>query len=519
MSEITFNGATAVINPAGAWTNRHENVTQQFGTLYDIWNNPNFTDNRLADLQATIGLIQKLMATADAAKTQMRAFGGGWSLSTAAVTAGAMVNTKPMNWHFVLGAGSYDPGYQGNQASAVYVQCGMSVGEVNTYLAGKGLALKTSGASDGQTIVGAISTGTHGSRYGFGAMQDYVVGIHLIVSPTRTVWLERATYPVVNAGFASRFKADLIRDDVLFNAALVSFGSFGVIHGLMIETEPLYVLDATRRQIPMTPGLEKAMATLDFSGIALPQPKTPPFNEAPFHFEVVYNPHDVAGGPYVSVMYQRPYPANYQPVPPYAGGLGPGDDMLGVVGSITNLLPTNIIPGVIAPIMSLLVAQVYGPLANQIATPGDTFTPTNAKGKAMSTEIGVPLEYVLHARDILLNAHPEVDEYPGLISFRYIKGSKALLAFTQYPVTCAIELPAAHSDRTLAYYNRIWNDFTAAGIPFTLHWGQMNNFTPALVRKMYGGKVDAWIGARTTLLDPGMQAVFSNDFLKSCGLG
>jgi len=519
MSQIDFNGAKAIITSAGTWVNRHQNVRQRFDRLCDIWNTPHFTSNRLADLQNTIGLIQRLLSDAAASGGELRAFGGGWSLSTAAATGGAMVNTKPMNWYFPLGPASYHTDYRGDRATAVYLQCGMSVGEVNRYLGEMGLALKTSGASDGQTIVGAISTGTHGSRFGFGAMQDYVIGIHLIVSPTRTVWLERGSYPVVNADFAARFKAELIRDDELFNAALVGFGSFGVIHGVMIEAEKLYVLDATRVQMPLTPGLERAMATLDFSQADLPRPGTPPFDQEPLHFQVVYNPHDRSGHPYVTVMYQRPYPANYQSPPPYAGGLGPGDDLLNVIGTLTEMLPDVILPGVIGGIMSVLVGQIFGSLANRIATPGDTFSPTNELGKGMSTEIGVPLEYVLRARDILLAAHPEVDNYAGFIAFRYVKGSKALLAFTRYPMSCAIELPAAYSPLTMAYYERIWSDFERAGIPYTLHWGQMNNFTPSVVRRMYGDDVDRWIDARTRLLDPAMRKVFSNDFMRTCGLG
>jgi hypothetical protein len=36
--------------------------------------------------------------------------------------------------------------------------------------------------------------------------------------------------------FATKIGADLIRDDDIFNAALVSFGTFGIIAAMAVET-------------------------------------------------------------------------------------------------------------------------------------------------------------------------------------------------------------------------------------------------------------------------------------------
>ena len=136
----------------------------------------------------------------------------------------------------------------------------------------------------------------------------------------------------------------------------------------------------------------------------------------------------------------------------------------------------------------------------------------------MSAEIGIALEDTARVLDLMLAA-PEVKSYPGLIAFRWVKGSKALLAFTKFDTTCAIELPAAYSDRTTQYYNAVWQALERAKIPYTLHWGQINNFTPERVRNMYGASVDDWIKSRNTLLDAQTRAVFTSPFLKQCGLG
>ena len=44
-------------------------------------------------------------------------------------------------------------------------------------------------------------------------------------------------------GFAAQIGAELIRDDDIFNAAVVSFGTFGIIAAVAVETAPIYQLE------------------------------------------------------------------------------------------------------------------------------------------------------------------------------------------------------------------------------------------------------------------------------------
>ncbi|HVZ39789.1 MAG TPA: FAD-binding protein [Candidatus Kapabacteria bacterium] len=495
--------------PQDGWMNRHENVTQKIQRLYEIYNPPAPVSNMLGDLQLTVAELRRIIGEALQGGVSVRAFGGTWSLSRAAVTDGWLIDTRQLNWSFTLAPASIAPAYRGDPASLYFAQCGVGVQELNERLAARGRALATSGASNGQTIAGAVATGTHGSAFGFGAMTEYVVGIQLIVSPERTVWLERASYPVVSDDFLARLGAEPVRDDALFNAALVSFGSFGLVHAMMLETVPLYLLEASRRRMPADSALRNAMNTLDFSGLQLPHPQ-----ETPWHFEVVFNPHDVTGGAYVTTMYKRPYREDYPKPSTTSGGLGPGDSLLAVVGQLTNLLPG----GVIATIANGLIGSQYPTYGQQWGIPGEIFTSTTTHGKGMSMEFGVAHTDSSRVLDLLLAAKPEIDSFAGVMAFRYVKQSGATLGFTRFPITCTVEFNAAHSDRTVAFYNRIWNDLEKEGIPYTLHWGQMDNFTPARVRAMYGAAADQWCAARKALLSERMCAVFSSTYLESCGL-
>jgi hypothetical protein len=505
------------INPTNIWVNHHQNVSQAYDRLYDIFNPPlTAPPDFMTDLQPTISALAGIIGDAINDRKRLRALGGGWSLSRAAVTDGRLINTQNLNWRFPLGAGATAPGYPGDPTLLTYMQAGMSVAVANNSLFDQApkQALKTSGASNGQTMAGACSTGTHGARFQFGSMQDYVVALHIIAGPGRVLWLERASYPVLRDDIVAGVGAQLIRNDTIFNAALVSFGSFGIIYGIMIETEPLYLLEEERHRLPLTVPLRHAMCTLDFSGIPMPHP-----GQTPFHFEVVVNPHNPADGAYVTTMYQGPYHTGYTPPEVSSSGLGPGDDLLAVIGQLGDVAGF-----VVAPLVNALVASQYaefGPGTAKpapIGTPGEIFFSTTTLQKGMSAEIGVALADTERVLDLLLGL-PTVRDYPGLLAFRWVKRSQALLAFTKFDTTCTIEFPAAFSANTMAYYNAVWQGLEAAGIPYTLHWGQMNNFTPARVQAMYGTAVHDWVDSRNAVLDPPARDVFTSPFLQSCGLG
>ena len=128
-------------------------------------------------------------------------------------------------------------------------QAGLQIAELNAYLeltpaadAAK-RALKAAGIGNGQTIAGAISGNTHGSQINFGAMPDFVVGLHIATGSGRTLWIEKASKPVLQRRLRrSSSDAELIRDDDIFNAAVVSFGTFGIIAAMAVETAPIHHL-------------------------------------------------------------------------------------------------------------------------------------------------------------------------------------------------------------------------------------------------------------------------------------
>jgi hypothetical protein len=491
------------------WVNSHGNITAHVTRLFDL-RNPLIAGNQstIEAYNVMTPALQELVAQAQAANVRLRAAGAGWSLSEAPVTEGWMLNTQPLDLTFRLDPQLVVANTPDHVASLRFVQCGIGVAQLSALLRQDRLSLKTSGASNGQTLAGAISTGTHGAALDVGAMQDYVCGLHLIPDARRSVWLERASRPVTTAAFAEALGAELQRDDGLFEAALVSFGSFGIIHGLLIETEPLFLLEAYRRRLLLTEPLWQAISELNFDVPQLPYP-----GECPYHWQVVFNPHDVAGGVYVTIMYKRPYRPDYTPPPLTPEGFRPGDDAAAFVGLLTDA-----VPAAIPALTQAILDSAYAPYDKQEGTLAELFSNTELRGRLASTALGVSLDRAREAVEAVLAEQQQSGPAAVVLSLRYVRESSATLAFTPFPPTCVIEIDGVQSSRTAAFYARIWDRLERQGLPYTFHWGKQHNLDAASVRRMYGQRVEQWLAARRRLLGEAERRLFSNVLLERLAL-
>ncbi|TWF42257.1 D-arabinono-1,4-lactone oxidase [Chitinophaga polysaccharea] len=489
------------------WSNMHNTFTQQVTDLYDLANE--VTGTALQNYNDTTSGIQQIIKNAIQSNTSLRTLGGSWSFSPIASTKGILLNTKPLNIRFTINSNSTAATYTGDAKRLCLAQCGNAIWELNDFLHQRGLSLSACGASNGQTIAGAIATGTHGAAIGFGAVQEGVVGLHIITGPDKHIWLERASYPVMADSFANKLGAAMVRDDDAFNAAVVSFGAFGFIHGVMIEAEDDYLLEYYLRRVPYDDALIHQLTTLDFTYPHLPYP-----NVTPFHFQSLINPYDLNKGAYMTTMYKRPYRNDYTKPKPNGAGIGPGDDAPCFIGKLAGVLPAAVpllVNKVLAASLTLREQQ-YGRL-------GEIFNNTTLRGKVSSAAVGLPVSVVDKVITGLLQVNKTDGPFAGLFAFRFVKASKATMAFTHFaPVTCVLELDGVLSPETTHFYEAVWNMLDQLNIPFTFHWGKMNTLTPTRVRQMYGANLDQFLAARARIVDPEMLRIFSNDAMKEWGI-
>ncbi|HKP56425.1 MAG TPA: FAD-binding protein [Polyangiales bacterium] len=457
--------------------------------------------------------LQQIVREAEHSHKRVRAMGSGWSLSNAAYTEDYLVNTSRLT-HWFVGFRTptmLTPQFRSKSQRLVFAQCGVLIKTLSAYLEARGLSLSTSGASNGQTIAGAISTGTHGAANAFGSIQESVLGLHMIAEGGKHYFIQRASRPAVSDEFCAFLGAEPRNDDALFQAALVSFGSFGIIHGVLFEASPLYWLERHVKRVDYA-AVREVLGTLDVTSLQLPGGSA-----LPFHLEIVLNPYALGqgqGGAFVRVLYKRPPGPSLPVQEPGHGQTIRSEDLVSVIGFFSDIAP-GLIPLVLQDELedSFPETPPQGILGTHSQQFGDT-APTNG---GTSMEIGVPLDQVGNALTALLSVTSS-ENMAMPMSFRYVKQSDATLAFTCFaPHTCTIEIPTIDSVRTRDGFERIWAELRTRRIPHTFHYGQALPQHPYWL-EVFGARRQQWLAARSSFLSASGRRMFSNAMLDALGL-
>ena len=457
----------------------------------------------------------------------LRVAGSRWSLSNVIEPGAILLDSAYMNAILTVRPEWLTPAYRDTRASRgfvpIFAQGGATIHSLNKALGELGLALPTSGANDGQRIAGAIATGTHGSAIDVGAVHDAILAVHLVVASDRALLVMPGTRPALTADAGDWLEAETgiptetVRDDAVFAAAQVSLGSLGVVHGVVLEAEPLYAL--RRQVIPLDirdARLRRAVETLD----TLPLHPHRPLR--PFHFEVVLSPYPPAGsGAFVVLMWKE------NAVPPVAPAPKDPDlsvDLFDLIAALSALINDPAGSQGLEGLVNAVVADRYAARDEPPRAPGEIFGPTTVPpGSGTSTEIAVAHEHTLAALTVIYGVmaaeSAEGRHHLGGFGIRFTpRGTGALLGMNHRGMTTHIEIAGIRTIESAWIFNRCWLALDIAGIPFACHWGQEGGHTPLRVWRYFGANAFTWGLVRQAILTPAAREVFASRMLASAGL-
>lgn len=462
--------------------------------------------------------------------SSLRAIGSRWSFSN--IVQPELLVVDPANLNTMLKVredwltAAYRRRRRATRFTPMFVQGGARIASMNRRLLEAGLALQTSGAGDGHRVAGCLATGTHGSALAVGAVHDTLLGLHLLTGPRRSVFVQRASR-VFSPDVAEWLEQETgiptedVADDDLFAAAQVGLGSLGFVHGVILETVPLYSLRGrieNRRfdDAEVWKTLEDLETSRFHRDVA----------ERPFHFEIVLHPYprgDKAGA-FVRMLWKGP--ANAAPhESPLPASPDLASDRMGMIAQLSEALDGPLSTLVVEAVISAQLEGRYRPgvLAPQV--PGMVFGPTGLPpGSGASTEVVVAPARVRRALELLYGVLESEAAHGrhllGPAAVRFVPQTTSLLGMNQSEMSCFIELPSVRTEEVLGIYRAFWDALDAAGIPFGCHWGQLHGMTAERVQRYYGDSATRWRAARDRLL-PSREArrVFSSPLLADVGLG
>jgi hypothetical protein len=128
-------------------------------------------------------------------------------------------------------------------------------------------AFETLGGAGGQTVFGALTTGTHGGDFHVGPIADSVMAMHLVVDGGHHYWIEPESLTHFNERLTDdrllrrlygddRYKGNaasgrdnftVVRDDTLFDAVRIGAFRFGIVYSVVLRAVRQYTLHQERR--------------------------------------------------------------------------------------------------------------------------------------------------------------------------------------------------------------------------------------------------------------------------------
>jgi hypothetical protein len=237
--------------------------------------------------------VVELVGRAEAERVPIRSTGSGHSFSDVALSRGYLLSPRCLDAVLELDRTQLKPALA--QTPLLRVESGIPLHELNRELEERGLALTNMGSYDAQTIVGAATTGTHGSGLGFGPIASQIRSIEIVTKGAEVLKVEPGSgitdprkFPGYIATDDGKLPARLIQDDDHFNAIAVSMGCMGVIYSVVLEPVPRFWLREVRtpttwRELTRTDGL--------IDRLLGKKPIKPPGQPEPEHYEIYVNPY------------------------------------------------------------------------------------------------------------------------------------------------------------------------------------------------------------------------------------
>jgi hypothetical protein len=479
-----------------SWTNC---INQQLCTPIEIRQPKNLQD-----------LIDAI-AIARSKNLSIRAVGSGHSFSDVAAPFNGGILLKPQGMNKVLSIDSnllLNP----SQAKMLFsVESGITIKDLNTELDNRGLALANMGAYDGQTLSGAISTGTHGTGITLGPIASSVRALVLVTEDGTVYQIEPAKGITDPAKFqANNASITLKQDDDWFYSTVIAMGSMGIIYSYILEVQPSYFLKENRslttweqvkQDLVFTPGGGIPQVLLDNR-----------------HYEVDINPYTVNNQHSCIVEIK-----NLDPGPPH-GSRGFADWVTTILAGwptaekwfvwFLNEFPWTS-PEAINSALSSLVDANYVDKSFKVLSVGAV---DNLQALAM--EISFPAdETLIESIDNLLETfatEKKIGYLAGPVALRFVASSPAYLAPQSGRLTCMAELDMLVGITTgETLLKTVVSKVLQANPKARIHWGlDLDTVTEQQVSARYE-EYPKWLKVYQTLNSKG---IFNNRFTDRIGI-
>lgn len=508
--------------PHPGWKNYHASIRLDVAEQGRYQRGTAATTSGPEALAASAPALHQHIAKAALANVPVGVLGSTWSWSALTGTPDLQLATAELDWICPVLPEQLAPETSLAAEFCVFVGGGARLDSLVDWAEARAMSIKTCGSYLGQSIAGAIATSVNGSALGYGGFQNQIEGLHLLVGDGRSVWIERASQPVLNDAAVLHFADHAIRDDAVFADALVHLGAMGIVNGVVFGLVPKEHFYAVRLKRPVDAAWAGKLAAGDFAAVA----QSMKLAGDPVYYEVQLDPF----APFASAALHTFYFRADQGPMPMASGLAaeerPAPLPTVFAGLASVLQGPAALDGTEPQIPPDLFAYYAAYKFTEIAPPGQDGPATSwTWGELHASQPDPQTRELIYSAALAIDrtALPDAIEAMSrslvdglgrlppdqqlrhlIWTLRFVTDAEGTLAFTSFPQSVVVDLEGI----VLSPLSR-WAGgascaaLDAAGFDYCMHWGKVMPSTDWIARQFGTGAqapLARWQATRASLL-------------------
>lgn len=513
------------------WKNFHESIELDVADFGTFRRGARLPAKGPDAFRATGDVLKTHVARALTAATAAGAVGSGWSWSNLIGMPMLQLETDEVDVLAMVEPGDLHPACHLSASHCAYVGGGTKARALVDFAEARDLSIRTCGSYLGQSVAGSIATGVNGSRIGFGGFQNQIRGVHLVTGASQSIWVERASVPMLSEATVARFADRAIRDDAMFEDCLVHLGGMGLVNGVLFELVDNLGFTVLRRKRKIDSSWFDHLADGDFRAIA----RLIGQDEVPAYYEVQVDPFDPYGVPALHTLY---FNTSVSPTSSQKAAPPTVFDGIGALLTAASAADIQIPPD----IFEYYAREKFEETPDETQSEPPSHSWGNLHRKAPDEETRTVIYSAALAIDrcdlnaalpaMCLKLHQMLTQLPPdaqyrhmIYTLRFVHDAAGSMAFTRFRDSVVIDLEGIRGSLpSQLAASQSCAALDAIGIAYCQHWGKYTLAGNMYAEREFGPSSDPqsrlarWRATRDTLLAPDVRGVFTNKALRVWGI-
>ncbi|NQX93845.1 MAG: hypothetical protein HRT64_02790 [Erythrobacter sp.] len=515
----------------GDWLDEHRTCDRRALSVLKVQAHP---DSRIeVDLPERTAAIGQMMDELAAKPEPIAITGSAWSQADLFASPATRIDTAMDQVVWALPPEVLAHNFTGDANLHCLATGGAKLEMIMEFLENGGASFRTAGSHKGQSIAGAIATGTHGSILGESGLESQVRGLLFINGTGAARWIEDPDHPVLSEAFVASFATKA--DPALFHDTVIHLGGLGYVAAVLLEGVPRFGLSWKKALEPLGDDWWEAVEAADYARAAAPVIG----DKEPAFYELTFDPNRGLDEEVMQTIYWRDEGPLEPPemFPPETSGEEAGD-ALDFLGDAINAFSASMVAhrsdkdeeedeedGLFSFARRLRLLDIADmtfdefrkkveeqPTSQQpaslLALTGE-WKPREVFGIRVDTfnaALSVPVSELKRTLEL---GHEVAAHWRKHFVFtvRFAVKSRASMSFLRFDNTAIINidgLTRAGIAGWISHSDEFSRDFTnaleEAGVPFSMHWGKDIPSDAAKIAGDFGDAAQRYKAARAALV-------------------